>query len=87
MPYLAERVVCWYCVTPWSMVTPKEVSSGLPRLISDTDQRAVKPSSVTSRSEGRKSPVKEGSGQLERILTSVFSPKGLTIKEEEPFTR
>ena len=69
------------------MVTPKEVSSGLPRLISDTDQRAVKPSSVTSRSEGRKSPVKEGSGQLERILTSVFSPKGLTIKEEEPFTR
>ena len=84
---MAERVVCWYWVTPWRRFTPNEVSSGLPRLISETDQRAVKPSSVTERSEGRKSPVNEGSGQSERIFTSVVSPYGLTIREDEPFTR
>ena len=74
MPYLAERVVCWYWVTPLRRLTPKEVSSGAPRLILETVQRAIKPSSPTSRSEGRKSPVKEGSGQLECIRTSVISP-------------
>ena len=84
---MADRVVCWYWVMPWRRFTPKEVSSGLPRLISVTDQRAVNPSAVTSRSDGRKSPVKDGSGQLERILTSVVSPYGRTIREEDPFTR